>query len=185
MNAARTIGRIGVLAVALGIGMGVSSNLAVATADEAADSSAPARDTTGPAHRGSPAPHRAPRKVAQTSPTVNDENTNTTTATQLRASGAGLVAVRPAASTPSSTRTNSAISAPRGIDVADSLRVAGSTLATAESAGMPDSSLDSATSAAVAGARLPRGVRGQSRSVCGHLLRGEGVPCRSCCQAHP
>ena len=63
MNAARHIGRVGLLAVALGVGMGLSPTLAVATADGPSDSSAASRDTTRTAHRGGPAPRRGPDRA--------------------------------------------------------------------------------------------------------------------------
>lgn len=118
MNAARYVGRVGALAVALGVGMGVSSNLAVALADGAGDSPAPSGDTSRPAHRAGVSGHRGP--VTASAPADGSGRQSGEAATPRRAIGAGAATTK----TPTAPR-GVAASTSRGAGQAGVLRGSG------------------------------------------------------------
>lgn len=109
LNAVMSVGRVGALAVALGVGMGISSNVTLATADVTGDSTTSANDAAKPVHRGGLAGRRAPAKVTQPSPIVSAQDD--TASTRARAGGVAALpaAARTAAANLNSARPNSAI----------------------------------------------------------------------------
>lgn len=102
MNAARYVGRVGALAVALGVGMGLSSNLAVAVADVAGDSSSPSGDatrpvpsgdTTRPVRRGGVGGHRGAAKASAPGGVVGEQSSGGGTSAPVSVSASAATKV--------------------------------------------------------------------------------------------
>lgn len=103
MNAAWRIGRVGALAVALGVGMGISSNFGVAMAEVSEDAPVPSRDTASADHRGGVGGQRVPGRSANPTAGTGSSTYAVSTATLYRSGRAAAVTPSDAPSVPVGT----------------------------------------------------------------------------------
>ena len=103
MNAAWRIGRVGALAVALGVGMGISSNFGVAMAEVSEDAPVPSRDTASADHRGGVGGQRVPGRSANPGAGTGSSTYAVSAATLYRSGRAAAVTRWDAPSVPAGT----------------------------------------------------------------------------------